>query len=142
MAIMTDHTIKAFDADLQELSRMIAEMGGLAESMIAESVDALNRLDTVLSQSIITQAQATPEGRARIALAAALYDLPQGFGLDPFSVLQQELFPFWFGFRAELEARARGNPSWNTGVDYEEQLKRSVGYAEVKALYEQFRATP
>ena len=27
---MTEHTAKAFDVDLQELDRMVAEMGGLA----------------------------------------------------------------------------------------------------------------
>ncbi len=44
-------------------------------------------------------------------------------------------FPFAFDFRAELEARAGGNPSFNTGVNYEKQLKHSVNYAEVQALY-------
>ena len=33
---MTDHTIKAFDSDLQDLGRMVAEMGGLAEKQVAE----------------------------------------------------------------------------------------------------------
>jgi len=53
MAIMMEHTIKAFDADLQELARMIAEMGGLAERQIGDAVDALNRRDAPLSQSVI-----------------------------------------------------------------------------------------
>jgi len=53
MAIMTEHTIKAFDADLQELARMIAEMGGLAERLIGDAVDALSRRDSALSQSVI-----------------------------------------------------------------------------------------
>ena len=34
--IMTEHTAKAFDVDLQELTRMVAEMGGLAEKQIAD----------------------------------------------------------------------------------------------------------
>jgi len=50
---MMEHTIKAFDADLQELARMIAEMGGLAERQIGDAVDALNRRDAPLSQSVI-----------------------------------------------------------------------------------------
>lgn len=33
-----EHTAKAFDADLQELTRMVAEMGGLAERQITDSV--------------------------------------------------------------------------------------------------------
>jgi phosphate transport system protein len=55
MAVMTEHTIKAFDADLQELSRMIAEMGGLAERLIGDAVDALSRRDADLAQSVIAQ---------------------------------------------------------------------------------------
>lgn len=50
---------------------------------------------------------------------------------------QQVEFPFVFAFRAELEARARGNVSWNTGVDYRKQLERSIGRDQVHALYEQ-----
>jgi phosphate transport system protein len=50
---MMEHTIKAFDADLQDLSRMIAEMGGLAERLIGDAVDALSRHDSELAQSVI-----------------------------------------------------------------------------------------
>jgi len=46
------HTAKAFDTDLQDLARMVAEMGGLAEKQIADSVDALAKRDTVLAQRI------------------------------------------------------------------------------------------
>jgi phosphate transport system protein len=53
--VLTEHTLKAFDADLQELSRMIAEMGGLAEREICDAIDALNRHDAVLAQSIIAE---------------------------------------------------------------------------------------
>ncbi|HTO60723.1 MAG TPA: phosphate signaling complex protein PhoU [Bradyrhizobium sp.] len=51
---MTDHhTIKAFDTDLQDLARMVAEMGGLAEKQVAESVDALATRDTALAQRVV-----------------------------------------------------------------------------------------
>ena len=53
--VLTEHTHKAFDADLQELSRMIVEMGGLAEHQIGDAIDALNRHDSVLSQTIIAE---------------------------------------------------------------------------------------
>ena len=46
------HTVKAFDNDLQDLARMVAEMGGLAERQVAESVDALARRDTALAQRV------------------------------------------------------------------------------------------
>ena len=50
---MTEHhTVKAFDSDLQELARMVAEMGGLAEREVADAVDALARRDTALAQRV------------------------------------------------------------------------------------------
>ena len=52
---MIDHTIRAFDADLQELSRQIAEMGRLDGEQIADAVDALVRRDTALAQRVIAQ---------------------------------------------------------------------------------------
>jgi pimeloyl-ACP methyl ester carboxylesterase len=102
--------------------------------------------------TVLNNAQATPEGRARIALVAALADspgwveplLPQPNPTDYASLeANQQIslggfdFLLYFYLRAELENRASGNPSWNTGVDYEKQLKLSVDYAEVLALYEQ-----
>jgi phosphate transport system protein len=50
---MSTHTMKAFDADLEELSRMVAEMGGLAEKEIADSIMALARRDLDLAQRVI-----------------------------------------------------------------------------------------
>jgi phosphate transport system protein len=38
---MLEHTAKAFDVDLHELARLVAEMGGLAEKQMGDSVDAL-----------------------------------------------------------------------------------------------------
>jgi pimeloyl-ACP methyl ester carboxylesterase len=93
---------------------------------------------------------ATPAGQARIALAAALGDIPGWF--DPTkpqpaatdyaaqeaaqaSWLSRVDIPFQFEYRAELEQRAGGNPSWNTGVDYAHQLAISSSSAEVTALY-------
>jgi len=105
-----------------------------------------------LSEEILAQAQATPQGRARIALGAAMSDTPGWFTpLSPepapddyvsqeanqFLWDQQVDFPFTFAFRAELEARAQGNVSWNTDVDYRKQLERSIDREEVRALYQQ-----
>ncbi|HKW56214.1 MAG TPA: prolyl oligopeptidase family serine peptidase [Candidatus Acidoferrum sp.] len=96
-------------------------------------------------------AQATPQGRARAALVAALGDTPGWFTpLSPepaatdlaaqeanqFLWAEQVDFPFAFALRAELEARAGGNPSWNTGVDYQRQFERSANREEVRALYQ------
>ncbi|HEX5503519.1 MAG TPA: DUF6351 family protein, partial [Thermomicrobiales bacterium] len=105
-----------------------------------------------VAQRALDAAQQTPQGRARIALAAALANVPGWF--DParpepaadddaareeaqYRWSQRSLFLYAFGFRAELERRAGGNPSWNTGVDYRAQLAGSVDYSEVVALYRQ-----
>src|SRR6266487_3147358 len=51
--VITDHTTKAFDIDLQELARMVAEMGGLAEKQVADALDALARRDTDRAQQTV-----------------------------------------------------------------------------------------
>jgi pimeloyl-ACP methyl ester carboxylesterase len=104
----------------------------------------------LLAESSLAQAQQTPEGRARIALSAAIADLPGWFAtgspepaasdyvareLNQFNWDSQIDFPFGFALRAELEGRAGGNPSWNTGVNYREQLAKSIDRDEVVALY-------
>ena len=102
------------------------------------------------AEAAVSAAQQTPAGRARIALGAALGDTPGWF--TPLSAepaakdfAGQEAnqfqwdanvdFPFIFAFRAELEARAGGNPSTNVGVNYAHQLAISANRDEVKALY-------
>ena len=52
-----EHTTKAFDSDLQELTRLVAEMGGLAERQIVDSVDALVRRDVVLGARVVATDQ-------------------------------------------------------------------------------------
>jgi phosphate transport system protein len=49
----SEHTAKAFDSDLQELTRLVAEMGGLAERRIFDSVEALIRRDVSLGQRVV-----------------------------------------------------------------------------------------
>jgi phosphate transport system protein len=48
-----DHTTKAFDVDLQEITRKVAEMGGLAERQIADAIQALTDRDTDLAERVI-----------------------------------------------------------------------------------------
>ena len=49
----TQHTAKAFDTDLQDITRKVAEMGGLAEREVADSVQALSRRDSELARKVI-----------------------------------------------------------------------------------------
>ena len=48
-----DHTAKAFDSDLQEIMRKVAEMGGLAERQISDAVRSLVERDTDLAERVI-----------------------------------------------------------------------------------------
>jgi len=50
---MSEHTIKAFDADLQDLTRVVGEMGGLAERQIVNAVEALDKRDIALAERVI-----------------------------------------------------------------------------------------
>jgi phosphate transport system protein len=49
-----DHTAKAFDTDLQDIKRRVAEMGGLAERQIADATRALVERDVDLAEQVIT----------------------------------------------------------------------------------------
>ncbi len=48
-----DHTAKAFDTDLQEITRKVAEMGGLVERQISDATRALVERDTDLAEQVI-----------------------------------------------------------------------------------------
>jgi phosphate transport system protein len=50
---MSEHTIKAFDTELQDLTRVVVEMGGLAERQIVNALEALEKHDTALAQRVI-----------------------------------------------------------------------------------------
>ena len=51
---MTDHTVKSYDADLTKLRYKISEMGGIAEKMLSDSVDALVELDQRIAQLVVS----------------------------------------------------------------------------------------
>ena len=51
---MSEHTAKAFDVDLQEIARLVAEMGGLAEKQVADAIDGLARRDTDRAQQTVS----------------------------------------------------------------------------------------
>jgi predicted esterase len=105
-----------------------------------------------LANQILAGAQSTPQGRARLGLVAALTDSPgwtdpskpEPAENDAAARVANQIgsiaslgIPFGFLARAELEARAGGNPSWNTHVDYARQLAQSIDHKEVLALYKQ-----
>jgi hypothetical protein len=98
---------------------------------------------------VTSDAQATPAGRARIALAAALLNMPTWLTGDapPRDYQTQEaqqeqaLTSFALGFvvtgRYQIELAAGGNSAVNTGVDYRALLASSTRADQVRALYRQ-----
>ena len=50
---MVNHTVKSYDRELDTIERRIAEMGGIAEKMVIEAMDALANADTVLAHKVV-----------------------------------------------------------------------------------------
>jgi len=125
------------------------------QKLIDPSVQVVNITNPTANlqaaETAVAQAQQTPQGRARLALVAALDDTPGWFTplssepaatdyadqeLNQYYWASQVTFPFVFAFRADLQAKAGGNPSWNTGVNYFSDLAKSADVNEVKGLYQ------
>jgi pimeloyl-ACP methyl ester carboxylesterase len=105
--------------------------------------------------AMLAEAQQTPEGRARIALAAVLAQLPTWSdprkpqpALSDLTGQQEGLYDSLAGgplpvagqamsSRNEIERRSGGNISTNAGIDYGQQLMRVSGSALVRELYRQ-----
>ncbi|MFJ8786149.1 alpha/beta hydrolase family protein [Streptomyces sp. NPDC102476] len=98
----------------------------------------------------VDAAQSTAAGRARIALAAALHNIPVWNAptqtrpttndwdtqqANQYDAVKGLLKIAAFNRRQEAEVRAGGNMSWNTGVDYTRLLAQSSVSKEVTALY-------
>jgi phosphate transport system protein len=50
---MASHIVTAFENELRDINRKVAEMGGLAEKAVVDSTDALIKRDTILAQRVI-----------------------------------------------------------------------------------------
>lgn len=53
MAVVNDHTVKAFDEDLNRLRGLISEMGGRAEQALLQAMTALNMGDLELAAQVV-----------------------------------------------------------------------------------------
>ncbi len=54
---MVNHTVKAYDKELDTIERHIAEMGGIAEKMVIDAMDALALGDGQLAHQVVTTDQ-------------------------------------------------------------------------------------
>ncbi|MFJ1808759.1 MULTISPECIES: alpha/beta hydrolase [unclassified Streptomyces] len=103
----------------------------------------------LLTKAVVA-AQSTPQGRARIALAAAFLNLPAwapgkdrpapadwaGQQEQQYAWFAQGILSFVEGGRYAIEQSVGGNNSWNRGVDYAGLLAASQHAPQVRALYQ------
>lgn len=105
-----------------------------------------------IASDLLEQAQNNAKGRARLALVAAIGNVPGWFRAtdepppeDNFAAREtgqhawfdEVVFLVLFSLRAQVEQQAGGNASWNFGVDYAERLGSSINRAQVHGLYEE-----
>jgi phosphate transport system protein len=50
---VVEHTVKAYDKELDTLERRIAEMGGIAEKMVVDAMDSLANSDSALAHQVV-----------------------------------------------------------------------------------------
>src|SRR5882757_3713571 len=50
---MTDHTVKSFGEQLDALSALVAQMGGLAEAQFAAAIEAISRRDSTAAERAV-----------------------------------------------------------------------------------------
>jgi len=80
---VTEHTLKAFEEELQALSISIAQMGGLTEAQLGTALDAIARRDTQLAERAIAGDAAIDELEHRIEAATVrLIALHQPMAVD------------------------------------------------------------
>lgn len=103
--------------------------------------------DNAALQALVANANASPQGRARLALAGAVQQFalwssrgkPRPAPTDYEAQVDQMAENFTWAaavpVRAGVEKVAGGNVSWNTGVDYAALLRTSGRQAMVEALY-------
>jgi len=105
-----------------------------------------DRANGARAQKALDAAMATPEGRARVALAAVLAGLPGWTtqnGPEPakedveaqVAEMAKTFVAGVFLPRGDQERRAGGPFSWNDGIDYRRQLSLSGRRAMVERLY-------
>jgi phosphate transport system protein len=50
---VVDHIVRSYDKELDTLERRIAEMGGIAEKMVVDAMDALSQADITLAHQVV-----------------------------------------------------------------------------------------
>ena len=69
---MSDHIVKSYDTEFAELDRLTAQMGGLAEKMLADALQALERRDPGLAERTVSNDRAIDQLERQIQERAIL----------------------------------------------------------------------
>ena len=77
---MVDHTVKSYDKELESLERRIAEMGGIAEKMVIDAMDALAGADAALDAFGGVAFGLEIVGQQQREIGLILYDQDSGLG--------------------------------------------------------------
>ena len=141
------------------MSRLLAPGQPLTLVRFASAADAFGT--GLQLNAIAQQAQATPAGRARLALSMAFGNVATWAAGQPmpgptdYALQEQQQYQVEFGApapplppfltvpvfvesgRQQIEMAAGGNPSWTAGVDFARLFAGSSYAQEVKALYKQ-----
>jgi phosphate transport system protein len=81
--IVSDHTVRVFDTDLIKLTQLVAQMGGLAQKQVTDSIDALARRDVALAREVIATDEAVDNLQRQIEeKAVATIALRQPMAID------------------------------------------------------------
>lgn len=103
-----------------------------------------------IATALLEEAQGSAAGRARLALVAAIGNVPGWFHatddpppsgdfagrqLEQYGWYEHVVFLVLFSLRAQVERQAGGNGSWNGDVDYARRLAESINRDEVEGLY-------
>ena len=123
--MMNVHTAKAFDTDLQELSRSIGEMGGLAEREFADAIQALTRRDSALAMRVVAAdptidalqreiEELIDELKAEYTLVIVTHNMQQAARVSDYTAF------FWLGKLIEFDRTDKifTAPSEKTTEDY------------------------
>jgi pimeloyl-ACP methyl ester carboxylesterase len=128
------------------------DLGFVLNTLLGSDVELVRITDPAANVTkfidLVATADDTPAGRARLALANAVAEIPgwaDSTQPRPTDTAEQVFWqgvwdrffrPGAFGIdRVDLERRAGGNPSWNTGVNYGRMLANSSERGLVQQAY-------
>ncbi len=80
---MAEHMIKSYEEDLDRLAGLLARMGGMAEALLADAIDAIVRRDLALAERVVEADMQIDQAERDVeSLAVRLLALRQPMGID------------------------------------------------------------